>query len=359
MKHSVAFGSGFNSMGLLWGLLISAGLPLSAWAGSDRPILTLVQGEVMILSSPRDRSHGDSEVPKGQVRSKFDGKHYLSRKPAVGDEVELDAWIRTFPGARARLVYPNGDQLNVGPGSFLKIESRKPDDESASREGMTFEYGSVRAIISKTGPRSGIRIRSRSATMGVRGTDLVIEELGSRRGDSTTAVTLIRGSLSVQPKGARAAQEVRSGETAMTGSKSGARKYATSQTELKRSLVLTEQSPAVQVRPESVRPEVAEKLKALEKQAREATVEDMVRYAATPEEKARIEALARDGASAQKLNAAAVAVLVVKAPADSPGLKLVREEDRKNRKLTDSELKELEGDAYQKYYDSTQGSGQE
>jgi hypothetical protein len=182
----------------------------------------------------------------------------------------------------------------------------------------------------------------------------VIEELGVHRGNSTTSVTLIRGSLLVQSKGKGATQEVRAGETAFADATQGARKFATSQTELKRSMVLTEQSRAAAPSPAMLQPEIAEKLKALENQARETTVQDMIQYAKTPEEKARIEALARDGSSAQKLNAEAVAVLVVKAPSDSPGLKLVREEERKNRKLTDTELKELEGDAYRKYYDSTQ-----
>ncbi len=337
-----------------WHPILLCFLACPALAAPDRPILTFVQGEVMILSSPRDRSHSDAEVPKGHLRSKFNGKHYLSQRPSVGDEVAIDAWIRTFPGARARLVYPNGDQLNVGPGTFFRIESRKPDAEAPSREGMTFEYGAVRAIISKSGPRSGIRIRSRSATLGVRGTDFVIEELGAHRENSITSVTLIRGRLSVQSKGKGATQEVQTGETAFADATQGARKFATSQTELKRSMVLTEQSPAAAPRPAMLQPEVAEKLKALENQARETTVQDMIQYAKTPEEKARIQALARDSSSAQKLNATAVAVLVVKAPSDSPGLKLVREEDRRNRKLTDTELKELEGDAYRKYYDSTQ-----
>lgn len=312
----------------------------------DQPVLTLAQGEVMILASPRDQAH--DEVPAGYTRSKFQGKYYLAKKALLGDGLEYESYIRTLPGARARLVYPNGDQFNVGPSTFFKIE------KGAKSDTLKMDYGMVRAVISKGGPRSNFRVRTPSAVMGVRGTDFVVEGgSGSLKG---TSLTLIRGTVELAPIDAKGAaskpQPVTAGETAFAEKSKAPEKFATSQAELKRVVVLTEKSAAAPVAEASG--EAAEKIQKLESQARASTVKDLVQYAQSPEEKARLEKLAAGGADARALNAAAVELRVEKAPTDSPGLKRIIEQIRKSTKRSALDLKDLEKDPYGTYFEGTQ-----
>jgi hypothetical protein len=327
-----------------------------AFAG-DAPVLTLAQGEVMILASPQSTAH--EEAPAGFTRSKFQGKYYLAKRALLGDALEYDSYIRTLPGARARLVFPNGDQFNVGPASFFKIEKGGSAGKGKSEgDTLKMDYGMVRAIISKGGPRSNFRVRTPSAVMGVRGTDFVVE--GSSGPGHGTSLTLIRGAVALAPVDAKGAgakpQEIKAGETAFTEKSKVPEKFATSQAELKRVVVLTEKSataPVAQAAPE-VADKVAEAVQKLESQARESTVKDLVRYAQTPEEKAKLEKLSGGGADARALNDAAVELRVEKAPVDSPGLKRIIENIKKSTKRSAVELKDLEKDPYGTYFEGTQ-----
>ena len=293
-------------------------------------VVTQLQGEVVVLSSPQAASH--EGVPLGQSRAKFEGMHYLARKAKVGERVELPGCVRTMPNARARLVYPNGDQINVGPGTFFRLEDTRS---------MKMDYGLVRAIISKAGPRNQLKVRTASAVMGVRGTDFVVESVGAT---NQTALTLIRGSVSLQPEGVAVAKEVKTGETALAEVAKPPETYRTSQVELKRALVLTEktdQAPATEP--------VTESIKQLEAQAKATTVEDIVGYASNPEEKERLQKAAEKAPDAAALNAAVVRMRVARAPEESPRSELIREEFKK---IAPEAAKPVEKNEFDRYFDT-------
>jgi hypothetical protein len=296
-------------------------------------IVTQLQGEVMLLSAPQADSH--AVVPEGQLRAKFEGMHYLSRKARVGDRVELPGCVRTLPNARARLVYPNGDQINVGPGTFFRLDDVRS---------MKMDYGLVRAIISKAGPRNQLKVRTASAVMGVRGTDFVVEAQGAA---NPTSLTLIRGSVSLQPEGVAVAREIKTGETAVAEVAKPPETYKTSQIELKRALVMTEKTgnpsttgPAAEPLPEIVRQ--------LEAQAKATTVQDIVGYASTPEEKERLQKAAEKATDAAALNAAVIRMRVARAPEQSPRSELIREEMQKF--APEAESKPAEKNEFDKYF---------
>ena len=314
---------------------------VSVAMASQDPVLTQAQGEVMILSSPQSEAH--EQVSSGFIRSKFEGKFYLSKKATVGDRLPIEGWLRTLPGARARLIYPNGDQLNVGPASFFKLQSEQKNSNSAS---MKLDYGMIRAIISKSGPRNQFKVRTPSAVMGVRGTDFVVEASGKNK---QTSLTLIRGAVTLQPEGIKSTKEIKTGETAVAEVKKAPETFQTSKIELQRALVLTEKTE-MRVASEPI-PEAVRKL---EEQAKTTTVKDIVQYAKSPEEKAKLEKLAQQSADVASLNAAVVQMQVAKAPVSSPGSQRILEEIKSQTKRTDLQLKDLEKDPYQKYFEATQ-----
>ena len=69
-------------------------------------------------------------------------------------------------------------------------------DAVKTRARINLMHGQLRGIISKGGPRSNLTIRTRSVTMGVRGTDFFIVDGGT---DGGTEVSVLRGSVEVRP----------------------------------------------------------------------------------------------------------------------------------------------------------------
>ncbi|MEN9723129.1 MAG: FecR protein [Pseudomonadota bacterium] len=329
------------------------------------PILTFTEGVVEMFSEPRQKTH--ESIPEGASRAKYEGLHYIAQNVTMGSALTLGAWLRTRPGGRARVIFENGDQLQVGPASFLRIapvsassapstsaspskDSTLPSSSQASSPSSELElrHGMVRAIISKTGPRSRFRVRTASAVMGVRGTDFVVETR------AFTTLTLIRGAVELREAPQKGSamkslkpQTIRTGETALVEEKKPVLAFSTSQLELKRVLHLTEpQSPITS-------PTDTEVI-TREKRAREVTAKDFSDHAQSPEEKGRLESLIAKTADADSLNRLALMTRIQAAPEASPGLQRLKEEVRKRHKLTEEQLKQLEKDPYSKYFEGTQ-----
>jgi hypothetical protein len=55
-------------------------------------------------------------------------------------------------------------------------------------------YGSIRGIVNKKGPRSGMKVKTRHAVMGIRGTDFHIGQAGSA---GKSSVSVLRGKVAV------------------------------------------------------------------------------------------------------------------------------------------------------------------
>lgn len=329
-------------LGVFWGVILS-----SAWAHAEKPpILTFVEGTVELFSEPSQKIH--AEVPEGMSRARYEGTHYLAQIVRPGARLPLGAWLRTRPGARARVVFANGDQMNVGPASFFKIEA-----PAGKGQEMDLRYGLVRSIISKKGPRSRFKVRTSSAVMGVRGTDFVVES------NSLTSLTLIRGAVELRKTekpgsktaGSAPVKTITAGETAMVEPEKPVLKYETSQTEFKRVLASTEQRQSDR-KPVELPAEVRE----AEAAARKVTTEDLIDHAGTAEERRKIESLIEQGVDAATLNRVAVVARIVEAPVTSPGLQLLKEQARKRSKISEEELNRLEKDPYERYFEGTQSN---
>ena len=160
-------------------------------AGEQVGTLTQVDGTVVLYSEPSKTLQKESS---GLPHALFEGEYFLVRSAKAGDRVNLGNVVRTNPGAKARLVYDNGDQFNVGPASSFRIFWDKDTAEGKTR--MDLAYGKLRGIIAKGGPRSRLQIRTKAATMGVRGTDFFIAKSGAT---GETEVSILRGEVEVKP----------------------------------------------------------------------------------------------------------------------------------------------------------------
>lgn len=156
-------------------------------------VVTRLEGEVRILS-PR--------TGKGKT-ARVQGKDYDFQLAREGDKVGKEHTLQSLKGGRARLVFPNGDQMTLGENSLLKLSiilNKKKD-----KPVMDLMFGKVRAVIQQGGPRADSEVRTSTMVMGVRGTDFFVE--GNGVGGQST-LTVLRGEVAVSLTALPQAKEV-------------------------------------------------------------------------------------------------------------------------------------------------------
>lgn len=330
----------------------------SAWGASDQVgTITQAEGTVKIFTDPSKTLQKDSQDTA--PRALFEGEYYRVRDAKPGDRVEKGNILRTAPASKARVIFDNGDQYNVGPATAYRVTWEKDSDNT--RTDVHMMYGKLRGVVAKGGPRSKLFIRTRSATMGVRGTDFFIADDGVNSG---TEVSVLRGQVEVKPQAPKAKPvEVKSGYSAAVPSSSdtpplGAPVAPVAKKEKSSPSVVTPQPvvPVVELRkttqeelvgiqktsqvkkehePASAPPEVTKKLQLLETKAIETTLKDV--KAADPKLYAQVKN--EKFSSPEQINAAAVQTLLKEAP-KAPV----------KRKRYQSEFEDVRDDAYEKYF---------
>lgn len=169
----------------------------AAWATDQIGTLTQVQGAVKLFTHPsKALPKESSEKDHGQApHALFEGEYFLVQDAHIGDRLEKGNIVRTSPGSKARVVFDNGDQINVGTETAYRVTWDQ--DAKQGHAEIQLAYGKLRGIIEKGGPRSHLRVKTRTAVMGVRGTDFFIAQGGA---DEGTEVTIMRGAVEVAPR---------------------------------------------------------------------------------------------------------------------------------------------------------------
>ncbi|MGZ3696592.1 MAG: FecR family protein [Bdellovibrionota bacterium] len=336
---------------------LSAFASLNALAESQVGTLTQVEGEVKVFSHP---SKTMAEGGTAGARALFEGEYYEVGPAKVGDRVEKGNIVRTAPTAKARVVFDNGDQFNVGPGTAYRIFWK----ENEAGTNVNLMYGKLRGIIEKGGPRSKLQVKTKTAIMGVRGTDFFIAHGGQ---DNTTEVSIIRGAVEVKPENAPAATkpvEVKAGMSAEVsappapaetetkaetktetteGGKQVAKKVEETKVapvvELRKTtqedLIGIQKSSQITQAPKSEDPKKAEEIKKLETKAVETVMKDIKKTDAKLY--AQIEKAGNK--TTDDINSKAIDKLLLVAP-KAP----------EKRKPYKSELDNLEDGAYEQYF---------
>jgi hypothetical protein len=120
----------------------------------------------------------------------FKGLYYNFKALRLGAKINNGNIVKTGKDSKLKIVYKNGDQFNIGEGTSFEIKWKS----NKSPPTGNLLYGSIRGIISKSGARSGLIVKSRSAVMGVRGTDFNFTQRGT---SGKSAIAVIRGKVDV------------------------------------------------------------------------------------------------------------------------------------------------------------------
>jgi hypothetical protein len=136
----------------------------------------------------------NAAAPAGAKTIKFENDTYFIRPAKNGDRPANGDVVTTGKDGKVRLIFRNGDQVTVTPGTAFKFSWDPKTDKNAIAE---IVYGDIRAVIQPEGPRSGMKVQTKSAVMGVRGTDFYVSAWSK---DAGSKVSVMRGKVAVAPK---------------------------------------------------------------------------------------------------------------------------------------------------------------
>ncbi|MGK5087048.1 FecR family protein [Bdellovibrionota bacterium FG-2] len=337
-----------NTFSIL-GILITA--PLYAQSGDPVGTLTAVEGEVILLSHPSKKFSNTTPPPV-----LYEGEYFTSQRAQTGMRVENSNVLRTSLQGKARVIYENGDQFNLGPGTSYRINWLKKAKGFETK--MELLHGKIRGIIDKAGPRNQFRVRTRAAVIGIRGTDFCISSEGA---ENKTEVSILRGAVEmrsiVAPPTARVAAKpqvtiIRAGEIGAIAPPVVA-KPATSEAQKTPLPLITPQveirkttqeelisiQKVAEFKPQENSATINKAVTVLEQKAKEVTLRDIKTY--DPKLFAQIQTDPQKATSLNEINAASVTELyktAPKAPVVSPS------------KPRGSELDKDDQDIYKKYF---------
>jgi len=112
-----------------------------------------------------------------------------SKPLKVGDQVFPGQVINTGSTAKVKLLFSDKSIIDIGPSSLFKVSDYKANSGSGDRQvDVEMKYGSVRAAISEKIKNGGhFRVKTPTATMGVRGTEFLIKADQATTPANTTA----------------------------------------------------------------------------------------------------------------------------------------------------------------------------
>lgn len=158
------------------------------YAGKHTATLVFMKGDVHFLTSPKEKPH------KGSGQVLFAKKYYKLKKAKIGRKIKVGEAVKVGPNGRAKLTFSNGDQFIVSPGTTYELGF---DDGSTAKKKagsvLRIFYGKMRGIVSKKGPRNRLKIKTRGAVAGVRGTDFFISADPKK-----VQFTVLRGRVAIE-----------------------------------------------------------------------------------------------------------------------------------------------------------------
>lgn len=145
---------------------------------------------------------GNSQIyiPEEKIKQ-MDEKHvrfqdqlYRVTPATRGMRLENGYVVNTGPASKLKVIFNNGDHFYVAPNSQYIVKWSRPTLKDKETTVMTVLRGAVRSVVEKEGPRSGMEVKTRSTTFGVRGTEFWVSVVNSQ----TTNVSVLRGLIELK-----------------------------------------------------------------------------------------------------------------------------------------------------------------
>jgi hypothetical protein len=122
----------------------------------------------------------------------------------VGDKIQVGSIINTGSNGAVKLLMTDKTIVDLGPSSLFKVNEYQLKKGSDRSVDVSVEYGKVRASVNQhlTNDKGKFTIRTKAATMGVRGTEFVVSapmatQGGQPAASEQTQLTVIKGRVDV------------------------------------------------------------------------------------------------------------------------------------------------------------------
>ncbi|SMF49771.1 FecR family protein [Pseudobacteriovorax antillogorgiicola] len=174
-----------RSVGLCFILVAGVGLA----KGRNEATLTKFYGKVRLFKNPSQNKDGPGPF------AKVGGTYFTVVKAAKGATLKPFERIQTGSRSKAKLVYSNGDQITVSANTAYEVSLE--GESGVKKPVYDMIFGKIRGLIRGDGPRHGMKVRSNTMVMGVRGTDFFVAARGK---SGHTEVSVLRGQVEVTPR---------------------------------------------------------------------------------------------------------------------------------------------------------------
>jgi len=132
------------------------------------------------------------------------------RELKVGDTIMPGDVVNTRSDATVKLMMSDKSIIDLGASTLFKVDEWMLKHGDDRQVGLTLGYGKVRASVNTpVGPKGKFTVKTKAATMGVRGTEFMIVQGIDSKGDSpkggadksvTTQVTVVHGKVEFRDK---------------------------------------------------------------------------------------------------------------------------------------------------------------
>lgn len=318
------------------------------FANENTATLVYKKGDVVFLTQPSEKVHTGS----GQVL--FNNLYYKIKPAKLGRKIKLGEAVKVGPDGSAKLTFDNGDQFIVGAGTTYSLtdsriqsgdadKSAEESDKRVKGPVLNIFYGKMRAIISQKGDRNQLRVQTRGAIAGVRGTDFFISAAPEE-----IQLTVLRGKVAIKKKEQSKEAIIEKGMVAKVDVKSKAKSLKPSKSDSVELVVVEATKDEILLLQESTKLSANEMIKekdldertkkeilALENKAKDAIIEDIKIF--SPATAAKL-TLQKD-LTLEKLNSEVVFEIYKAAP-----------KIEKNKKLKREDLQYSDDEIYKKHF---------
>ncbi|MFL5815315.1 MAG: FecR domain-containing protein [Bdellovibrionia bacterium] len=149
---------------------------------------------------------GDIVSVSGTVLLRSDAQQAKMRTAKAGDVIYIKDVINTGSDGRIKVLMKDKSIIDLGPSALFKIDDFKGKKGAADREvDVSMVYGTMRAAVTqKLEGKGKFKVKTPSATMGVRGTEFVVK---SEVSDLKDVGKLLKNTSGTLPPAALASQE--------------------------------------------------------------------------------------------------------------------------------------------------------
>jgi hypothetical protein len=160
----------------------------SVWA--DSPDGTPLAGEIVVVQG------------KVMIRAEKDGPGSgVSRIAEAGGPIYPDDVINTASESKIKILLKDKSIIDLGPSSLFKVDHFDGAQGTTGRKvDLSMAYGTMRtAVTQKLSGTGRFKVHTPSATMGVRGTEFVVQSdlQPDNKTNNTTQVTVLQGAVAV------------------------------------------------------------------------------------------------------------------------------------------------------------------